>query len=204
MSLWIKICGLTSHAAVSAALDAGVDAIGFVFHEDSPRNVTPARAAALAAGAPSGIVRVAVTQHPSQALVDAIATGFAPDLLQTDAGDLAQISLPPGLGSLPVFRSGQQLPGILPARCLYESAKSGSGITADWGAARELAFRTELILGGGLSPQNVATAIGVVQPFGVDVSSGVESAPGTKDVARIYAFVAAARAASTDRAEVGE
>jgi phosphoribosylanthranilate isomerase len=197
MSLWIKICGLTSAAAVGAALDAGVDALGFVFHAGSPRNLTPARAAALAAGVPPGVLRVAVTQHPAPALVAAIATGFAPDLLQTDAGDLATLTLPAGLAVLPVLRSGERLPAALPARCLYESAASGSGRRADWREARALAARTELILGGGLTPDNVAAAIAAVRPFGVDVSSGVESAPGTKDVARIHAFVAAARAAAT-------
>ncbi|HXQ32053.1 MAG TPA: phosphoribosylanthranilate isomerase [Steroidobacteraceae bacterium] len=196
MTVWIKICGLTSHAAVRAALDAGVDAVGFVFHADSPRNLTPARAAALASAVPPGVLKVAVTQHPSQALVDAIAKDFAPDVLQSDCSDLAALSLPPGLAGLPVLRSGEQLPATLPARCLYESATSGAGRTADWSAARELAGRTELILGGGLRPENVATAIAKVRPFGVDVSSGVESAPGTKDAARIHAFVAAARAAA--------
>jgi len=196
MRVWIKICGLTSQAAVRAAVDAGVDAVGFVFHAGSPRNLTPARAAALARAVPPGITRVAVTQHPPQALVDAIATDFAPGLLQTDVADLGSLSLPPGLAWLPVLRSGEGLPATLPVRCLYESATSGAGRTADWREACELASRTELILGGGLRPENVAAAIGAVRPFGVDVSSGVESAPGTKDVARIHAFVAAARAAA--------
>ncbi|HXQ63380.1 MAG TPA: phosphoribosylanthranilate isomerase [Steroidobacteraceae bacterium] len=204
MSVWIKICGLTSHAAVRAALEAGVDAVGFVFYAPSPRNVTPSQAASLARAVPAGVLKVAVAQHPPQALVDAIAAEFAPDLLQTDCADLASLSLPPGLAVLPVLRSGQRLPARLPARCLYESATSGAGREADWPAACELAGRTELILGGGLRPENVAAAIAAVQPFGVDVSSGVESAPGIKDAARIQAFVAAARGTAVRQATFRE
>ena len=88
MSTWIKICGLTSAEAVAAALAAGVDAVGFVFHAPSPRHLTPAAAALLARAVPDGVLRVAVTRGPSQADVDAILAGFAADALQADAADL--------------------------------------------------------------------------------------------------------------------
>jgi phosphoribosylanthranilate isomerase len=192
---WIKICGLTSAEAVAVAVDCGVDALGFVFYAASPRNLAPAAAATLARGVPSAIARVAVTLHPTQALLDAIAAGFAPDLLQIDAADVAALQVPPGIALLPVLRSGAPAPSAMPARCLYESAASGAGLTADWDAARALARRTEIVLAGGLDPGNVAEAIRRVQPFGVDVSSGVERLPGVKDPGRIRAFVAAARAA---------
>ncbi len=195
MSLWVKICGLGSPEAVAAAVAAGADAIGFVFHAASPRNVTPALAAALAAPVPRHVLRVAVTRHPRQADVDAILAAFTPDVLQTDAADFAGLALPAALERLPVLRTGEPLPAVPPARCLYESADSGRGARADWREAGQLARRTELVLAGGLDPANVAAAVATVRPFGVDVSSGVERAPGRKDPALIFDFVAAARAA---------
>jgi phosphoribosylanthranilate isomerase len=196
VTLWIKICGLTSPAAVAAAVDAGADAVGFVFHAASPRHVAPATAAALAREVPSSVARVAVTRHPTQAEVDAILAGFRPDALQTDAADLDALTLPAALGRLPVLRTGAAPPAHLPRRCLYESADSGRGATADWQAAAALARRTELVLAGGLTPANVAAALAAVRPFGVDVSSGVERAPGRKDTGLIRDFIAAARAAA--------
>ena len=195
MSGWIKICGLSSEAAVGAAIEAGADALGFVFHPGSPRNIEPLAAARVAASIPPGILRVAVTRHPSQATVEGILEAFKPDALQTDAGDFEHLVLPEQLGRLPVLRSGAALPSSLPRRFLYEGPQSGTGATVDWDTARELATRAELVLAGGLSPANVAEAIGRARPFGVDVSSGVESRPGIKDLARIRGFVAAARAA---------
>ena len=196
MRPWIKICGLTSSAAVTAAVDADVDAVGFVFDPRSPRHLTPAAAAALGRGVPPGVLRVAVTRHPSQAEVDAIVLDFGPDALQTDAGDFEELRLPEGLGRLPVLRTGRALPVTLPLRCVYESGESGRGVLADWRAAGLLAARTELVLAGGLTVDNVAAAIVAVRPFGVDVSSGVEAAPGRKDAAKIRDFVRAARAAA--------
>ncbi len=97
---------------------------------------------------------------------------------------------------LPVVRAGGGEPQPLPARVLFEGPVSGTGVPTDWPSARAMARRTELILAGGLSPANVAAAIAEVQPFGVDVSSGVESSPGIKSPAKIASFVSAARAAS--------
>jgi len=196
MSVWIKICGLSSAEAVAAAVAAGADAVGFVFHPDSPRHVSPATAATLAAAVPAGIARVAVARHPTQEAVDAILAVFGPDLLQTDAADLARLRLPATLGRLPVLRTGALLPERLPVRCLVEGADRGRGERADWPAAAALARRCEVVLAGGLDSANVGAAIRAVRPFGVDVSSGVEHAPGRKDPARIRDFVAAARAAA--------
>src|SRR5690606_19448935 len=193
--IWIKICGLTTREAVDAAVAAGADAIGFVF-APSKRQVTAAQAAALAQDVPARVTRVAVMQHPSQALVDEVCDIFRPDVLQTDAEDFASLRLPSELELLPVIRDGQEVDASLPARILYGGRTSGAGTTADWTCARELARRTQLVLAGGLSARNVADAIAAVRPFGVDVSSGVESAPGKKDIAKIYAFIRAARAAS--------
>jgi len=204
MSVWLKICGLTTEAAVAAAREAGVDAAGFVFHATSPRNLNAGRAAALAAGLPRGIVRVAVTRDPSQALLDEILAEFRPDVLQTDAADLGRLRVPTTLEVLPVLRSGQPPPAALPERCLFESAESGAGALADWSLACEYALATQLVLAGGLTPLNVGAAIALVRPFGVDVSSGVESSPGMKDSAMIHAFVAAARAAAAQSTEIRE
>jgi len=193
--MWIKICGITSADAVAAASEAKVDAIGFVFAPSS-RQVTPGQAAQLAALAPPGMLRIAVTQHPLQMKVDEICRILKPDYFQTDFEDLRELRIPAHVKVLPVVRFGRKTPNPLPARMVFEGPTSGVGELADWSRAAELAHQTELILAGGLSAQNVAEAIIAVRPFGVDVSSGVEQTPGIKDPAKIYEFVRAARAAA--------
>jgi phosphoribosylanthranilate isomerase len=192
--MWIKICGMTHPEAVQAALAAGADAIGFVF-ADSPRRVTAAQAHALAAPARGRALCVAVTRHPAPALLKEILAVFVPDILQTDAEDFTRLELPAALARLPVVRAGSRLAALPAGRILFEGPSSGTGQVSDWAQARELAVQRELVLAGGLHPGNVAAAIRAVQPAGVDVSSGVEEAPGLKNAARIAAFVAAARAA---------
>jgi len=193
--MWIKICGMTSAPAVAAAIEAGVDAIGFVFAESS-RQLTPRAAATLAKAARTRVRCVAVTRHPSQRTLDEILNVFRPDVLQTDAADFATLRLPPALERLPVVRAGESAPPVLPQRLLFEGPVSGSGALTDFNAARALARRTALVLAGGLNAGNVAGAIAAVQPFGVDVSSGVEERPGVKSTAAIVKFVAAVRAAA--------
>jgi phosphoribosylanthranilate isomerase len=182
---------------VAAALEAGVDAVGFVFHPGSPRNLAPDEALRLARDVPRHVLRIAVTLHPAQELVDEIAAVLRPDALQSDAADFERLRLPWGMTQLPVFRAGGTPPADWPERFLYEGPRSGAGATADWDEARALAARGELVLAGGLRPDNVGAAIERVRPFGVDVSSGVETAPGRKDPALIREFVAAARRAAT-------
>lgn len=194
--IWVKVCGLTSSEAVAAAVDAGVNAVGFVFAE-SKRKVTPKQAADLARDVPRDIVRVAVMLHPSQSELDEVWSQFRPDVLQTDADDLGTLRVPAELKVTPVFRAGRELPAALPARLLFEGPVSGTGETTDWSAAAKLAARTQLILAGGLKPTNVAEAIAATRPFGVDVSSGVEARPGLKDPEKIYDFVRNARAAGS-------
>jgi len=193
--LWIKICGLRSREAIEAAASAGADAVGFVFHADSPRNLSVEEARELQHAVPTGIERVAVFLHPAQWLVDAIVEAIRPDRIQADAGDLAVLRLPKGQGVLPVVRGGAVLPEPLPQRLLIEGMRSGAGEKADWARAARVARRTELVLAGGLDAGNVARAVRVVRPFGVDVSSGVESVRGVKDLSRIREFIGAARAA---------
>jgi phosphoribosylanthranilate isomerase len=194
-ALWVKVCGLTTPDAVAAAVDAGVNAVGFVFAE-SKRKVTAQRAAELSRDVPGNIVRVAVMLHPSQAQLDEVWSQFRPDVLQTDIDDLAALRVPEDLQVTPVLRAGRELPALLPARLLFEGPVSGTGETTDWSAAAKLAARTQLILAGGLKPTNVADAIATARPFGVDVSSGVEVRPGLKDPAKIHEFVRNARAAA--------
>lgn len=193
--MFVKICGLSTPEGVDAALAAGADALGFVF-APSVRRVTPVQAAALAAPVRGRALCIAVTLHPTSAEVEEILDVFAPDLLQTDLEDSVALSDRARAQLLPVLREGGSLPERLPERVLYEGAVSGTGRTADWACAHALAERTLVLLAGGLSPGNVAEAIRIVRPWGVDVSSGVESVPGVKSSSKIHEFVAAARAAA--------
>jgi phosphoribosylanthranilate isomerase len=191
--IWIKICGLTTPAAIAAAAESGADAVGFVFHTDSPRNLDIDHARRLQAAVPQRLARVAVFLHPSQALVDEVVATLRPDWVQTDAEDFATLRLPRQQRILPVLRSGRPWPSPLPEQCLVESARSGAGETADWTAAARLAEATRVVLAGGLTPGNVADAVRAVRPFGVDVSSGVELSRGIKDARLIREFVQSAR-----------
>jgi len=205
--VFVKICGLSTPGAVSAAIRAGADAIGFVFAE-SPRRVTPKRAAQLCAGVSPAIVRVAVMRRPTRDEWQRVAEEFAPDWLQTEADDFARLDLPESISRLPVFRD---MPGLDLAafnreeRLLFEAAESGQGVQADWRRAADLVAGMgadrQLVLAGGLTPGNVGAAIASVRPWGVDVSSGVESRRGVKDPERIAAFIRAVREAESDNAK---
>jgi phosphoribosylanthranilate isomerase len=192
--MWIKICGMTTIEAVQAAVDAGADAVGFVF-APSIRRLDAARADALARCARGRVACVAVTRHPSQAEIDEILTVFRPDMLQSDAGDFERLRLPHDFARLPVLRAGGEIPEQLPPRCMFEGPVSGAGARSDWVQAAELARRSELVLAGGLSAANVDAAIRHVVPYGIDVSSGVEDSPGVKSSAKIELFIKAALAA---------
>jgi len=196
MSTLIKICGLTTSEAVRAAVDAGADAVGFVFAE-SVRRVKPSMAGRLAADLPPGVVRVAVMRHPSQAEVDEVMEHLEPEFLQTDADDYDQITLAGACRPLPVLRAGRPIPERLPRLLLFEGPVSGSGEVADWEQARKLAGETRVVLAGGLTPGNVEAAMKAVRPYGVDVSSGVESEPGIKSPRLIRSFIEAVRGADT-------
>ena len=196
MSLLVKICGLKTRDDVAAAVDAGANAVGFVFAE-SVRRVSPAEAREACDGLDPGILRVAVMKHPPQSLLDEVLDGFAPDVVQTDVGDFDALAVPAGVTRWPVFRQGVTEPGGHDT-FLYEGRVSGSGTTVDWQVAKAHTGSGNMILAGGLAPDNVAEAVRQVRPFGVDVSSGVESEPGVKERAKIHAFVEAARAAESN------
>lgn len=201
MSLLVKVCGLTRAEHVAAALEAGADAVGFVFAV-SPRRVTPEHAAKISGELPAHVLRVAVMRHPSQADWDAVRSTFAPDVLQTDAADFALLDVPEEVERWPVYRQGGEggedghTEIAASATYLYEGRKSGHGETVDWNAAAELARTGNMILAGGLGPANVGAAVRRVRPYGVDASSGLESAPGEKSRTKMMEFVAAAKSAA--------
>ena len=198
MSVLIKICGLRDAATVEAAVAAGANAVGFVFAE-SVRRVTPAEASDAARQVPESVLRVAVMRHPSNDEWQSVLDEFAPDVLQTDAEDFAGLDVPHNVIRWPVVREGSVVVDTgLPEVFVYEGVDSGVGEKVDWSRAAEVATRGRMILAGGLAADNVATAMRVVDPWGVDVSSAVESAPGQKDIEMISQFISAARAAEND------
>ena len=191
---WIKVCGITTPEAVNASAGAGVDAIGFVFAE-SPRRVTPERAYRLAAPVRGRIACCAVVRRASQPEVDEILRVLRPDMLQLDVGELASLSLPRTLQVLPVASTRAPSPDAPPGRLLLERPPADDG--EDWDAAgiRALSLRTRLVLAGGLDAGNVGRVVRDFAPWGVDVSRGVEVAPGIKGHDLIRRFAQAARAA---------
>ena len=193
--MFVKICGLKTSAAVQAAVDNGADAVGFVFAQ-SPRRVDPEVARSLCDPVPANVVRVAVMRHPSVEEWMAVRDVFGPDWLQTDVADLASLELGRTCKALPVYRNAQaDDEQSWPSPLLFEGMSSGSGQPADWQRAAAIAAHTDLILAGGLSAANVTDAIAAVRPWGVDVSSGVETSPGIKDTDKIAEFIARVRAA---------
>jgi len=193
--MFVKICGITTEEAVEAAVAAGADALGFVF-ADSVRQVSPERAAELSASLPSTTARVAVMLHPSPAYWNVVRDVFQPNWLQTDAGDFASLEVPENIGRLPVYRDNVDLEldsDDWPEHLLFEGKRSGAGEQADWDRAAAIARCSCVLLAGGLTPENVTEAITRVHPWGVDVSSGVESGPGVKDPQKIKAFISAAK-----------
>lgn len=196
MTTCIKICGLRSAADVAVAISAGANAVGFVFTE-SVRQVTPAQASIASAAIAAGILRVAVMRHPSQEQCQQVIDEFSPDVVQTDAEDFAALTLPEHIERWPVFREGG--PAVDTSETyLYEGPRSGSGETVDWSRAAEVARHGRMMLAGGLAEDNVRTALHTVRPWGVDVSSGVESLPGYKDHDLIKRFISAVRAAEKE------
>ena len=197
----VKICGLSKAEHVRAAVAAGADAVGFVF-ASSVRRVEPSHAAAIASDVPDTVKKVAVMLHPTDDEWQRVLREFSPNVLQTDAEDFAGLDVPESIECWPVYREGNVVPDTVfslgnrvSGTFLYEGAKSGQGETVDWSRAAEIARQGNMILAGGLAAHNVAEAIATVRPFGVDVSSAVESAPGEKDSLLIEEFVTAARAA---------
>ena len=192
MKTVIKICGLMNQASVDVAVQSGADLIGFVFAKTSPRCISPEQARQLSESIPEQVKTTAVMMHPSDAEVKEVFDEFPADYLQTDAKDFESLNLPEGCHPLKVYRD---LPGFNPSDIdpnvlsLFEGKNSGVGQLVNTSRAMEVARHAPIILAGGLNPKNVASLLQAVQPQGVDVSSGVESELGVKDVQKIRDFI---------------
>ena len=207
----VKICGLTETAGLNAAITAGAAYLGFVFFPRSPRNVTIAQARSLALDVPAGVMKVALVVDPTDVDLDAILSDVPIDMVQlhghetaarvaevrmryglpvmkaigvADAADLAQIDT---YGTV----ADQLLIDAKPPR--GADLPGGNGLSFDWRLIAGRDWPRPWMLAGGLTPENVAQAIALTGARQVDVSSGVESAPGQKDPARVKAFIAQAR-----------
>ena len=198
----IKICGLTRAQDVRAAVRSGADAIGFVFYPPSPRAIDVDRAAELAAMLPPFVTAVGLFVNPAPAEVEAVLARVPLQLLQFhgDEGeaDCARYGLPwikaarmrSGVDLLEFALSHPRARGILVDA--FVAGYGGGGETFDWSLIPQ-GFERPLVLSGGLDADNVGEAIRRVRPWAVDVSSGVESAKGIKDAAKIAAFIAGVR-----------
>ena len=192
MKTLIKICGLSNQESVDVAVQSGADLIGFVFAKTSPRCISPEQASQLSQSIPEQVKTTAVMLHPSATEVQEVLDRFQPDYLQTDAKDFAYLNLPEGCRPLKVYRD---LPQFNPNEIdpnelsLFEGKNSGVGELVDTDRAADVAHHAPIILAGGLNPSNVASVLQAIQPQGVDVSSGVESKPGIKDVQKIRDFI---------------
>lgn len=212
--LEIKICGIKDLAAMDAALEAGADFVGLVFFPPSPRNVSPETGAALAARARGKALVAALIVDAEDAFVRLLADKVGPDLLQLHGTEtperVAEVRKRfgiPVMKALPVAEAAdlEALPAYAAVadRILFDARPpkdatrpGGHGRPFDWNLLARLERTKPIMLSGGLDPDNVAAAIETVRPDAVDVSSGVEQAPGVKDPEKIRAFVVNARKAA--------
>ncbi|HEX7388338.1 MAG TPA: phosphoribosylanthranilate isomerase [Castellaniella sp.] len=213
----IKVCGLTRAQDVDAAVAAGVDAIGLVFYPRSRRLVSIEQARALRQRVPAFVCVTALFVDAAANDVQAVLNEVGPDLLQFHGAESAAFCNQFGVRYLKAFRvgaPGQDTAPTLAARCLeypqaagwlfdsYSSGYGGSGQRFDLSLLTQVPRepdRPAVVLSGGLTAESVGSAVAVCRPFGVDVSSGVESGPGLKDGARIFAFVHAVALADDRR-----
>jgi len=204
METKVKICGLTNLADAQVAVEAGADAIGFIFYDKSPRYVSLKTAAEISKKLPPFIMRVGVfVNAPEDFILRAIGeVGLT--MLQFHGDEPPEFCTQFGLMSMKAFRirnaeSLPEIPNYQTDAYLLDAFSSttlgGTGEKFNWDLAVEAQkFGKPIFLAGGLTPKNVADAVRKVQPFGVDVSSGVEISPGKKDHAKVRAFIAAVRA----------
>ncbi len=205
-SMKIKICGITNVEDAAVAVKAGADALGFVMYRKSPRWVEPAVARSIIAGLPPFVSAVGVFVNEEVEKVRTLMDecGFALAQLHGDESALyCQNLARPVLKAIRLkdrdaflamaeFQGRANVRGFL-IDAFSDHAYGGTGQTVDWRLAQEAARSTPVILAGGLNPANVAGAIQMVRPYGVDVSSGVEKSPGKKDPDKVKAFIEAAR-----------
>jgi len=221
MSLVVKICGLSTPESLDVALDAGADMVGFVFFGPSPRNVSLAQAQPLGSRVNGRARKVALTVDADDALLRNIVDTLRPDLLQLHGRETparvsairASFGLPvmkalpietaADLNAIPLYtRVADQL--LFDAKAPREATRPGGlGKPFDWHLLEGLELAIPFMLSGGLDPSNVADALHITRAPGVDVSSGVESAPGIKDPDKIRTFIRAARASHPAGLPVG-
>ena len=206
MPVRVKICGITNIADAVAAVDAGADALGFMFFENSRRNVSPALAAEIIRELPPFISKAGVfVNAPEKFVRDAIeASGI--DTLQFHGEESPEFCAQFGLKVIKAFRvrGRESLRACSSYRnCAWlldsfvEGSHGGTGTSFDWDLAVEATRLSRMvILAGGLRLETVADAVRKVRPYAVDVSSGVESVPGKKDHGKVRDFIVAARSAA--------
>jgi phosphoribosylanthranilate isomerase len=215
MTPTVKICGLSTPATLDAALDAGADMVGFVFFSKSPRHIDWATARALGRQAERRAKIVALSVDANDDTLKRIVDALSPDLMQLHGSETpARVNQIGGLFARPMMKAigvatrvdlAQAEAYANVADLLLIDAKppkdatlpGGNGRPFDWSLTRDFHAPVPWLLSGGLDPNTVEAAIALSGARGVDVSSGVESAPGVKDPAKIRAFVAAARRAFT-------
>jgi phosphoribosylanthranilate isomerase len=201
--MFLKVCGITRLTDALHAVNEGATALGFVFWPRSPRYVAPERAAELIAELPSTVMTVGVFVNESVDGIRSVAgqAGLSAVQLHGDEPPAYADALP-----WPIFRAVTVENAVAAADAwtpdatlLLDAAdperRGGTGITVDWSRAAALARERRVVLAGGLTPKNVGEAVDMVQPYGVDVSSGVEESPGVKDFMKVAKFLASARAA---------
>ena len=206
MSVRVKICGLTNLDDARAAADAGADALGFIFYAGSPRYVTPAAAARIIAQLPPFISKVGVFVDDSLDSIIEIASTSGIDTIQLHGSESPELCDALARESFKVIKavrikdqdSLKQLKNFRTSAFLLDSyvpgQLGGTGAKFNWDLAIQAAtLGTPIILAGGLVAENIRDALSKVAPYAVDVSSGVESAPGKKDLEKVRAFIAAAR-----------
>lgn len=215
MPVDVKICGLSTEASIDAAIAAGADYVGLVFYPRSPRHVSLARAAELAAHARGRAKIVALVVDADDALLNRILAAADPGIFQLHGDELpervAEIRRKTGkpvfkalkIGSSADVQKARDYAGIadlilFDAKApenLRDALPGGNGVPFDWSLLAD-GGHSRFMLSGGLTPENVAAAIGMTRAPAVDVSSGVETAPGVKDETLIRKFIEAAKAAS--------
>ena len=219
MTLRVKICGLSTEPTLEAALDAGADMVGLVFHAASPRFVGTGQAASLADRARGRAEIVALVVDAGDNALEEIVSEVRPDWLQLHGSEtpervaeIAKTFRRPLLKAIGVARAGDEAAAEayrdVSDMILFDAKPpagadrpGGHGRPFDWSILGDQAAAGPFMLSGGLNPGNVAAAIATTRPAAVDVSSGVETSPGTKDPELIRAFVAAARRAALTPAE---
>lgn len=198
--MWVKICGVRTPEAARAAVDAGADAVGLVF-APSPRRLEPEAASAVAAAVPETVERVGVFVDAPLAEILHVARRVPLTAVQLSGDEPPSLVRELAERGWKVIRAVGGVEDVDPGLPVWAwlldhregRVRGGSGRRADWEAGRVLAQQVRLILAGGLTPGNVEEAIRAVRPFGVDVSSGVET-EGQKDPEKIRRFVQKARA----------